>query len=227
MNELNSIFCLVVRNTESVLFLLQHESTRLDREGTTRRRTMTPEEEPHGSPADGCRLAAGTCSPHSLRLLPLRHVGGLPVRKTGGRRVALELPMDGSTTGHRSWGRMRAPPELGTRGSIAGVGDGWEHHRSWGREGASPELGMDGSTTGVEDGREHHQSWGWMGAPPELGTEGSNVDARVGESSVAGLDDRGRCRMDLPGPTTSVGTRTDYSVGPWDYPTCAPRHLLA
>jgi hypothetical protein len=26
------------------------------------------------------------------------------------------------------------------------------------------------------------------------------------------------CRMDLPGPTTSVGARTDYSVGPWDYP---------
>jgi hypothetical protein len=23
--------------------------------------------------------------------------------------------------------------------------------------------------------------------------------------------------MDLPGPTTSVGTRIDYSVGPWDY----------
>jgi hypothetical protein len=35
------------------------------------------------------------------------------------------------------------------------------------------------------------------------------------------------CRMDLPGPTTSVGTRTDYSVGPWDYPTCAARYLLA
>jgi hypothetical protein len=33
--------------------------------------------------------------------------------------------------------------------------------------------------------------------------------------------------MDLPGPTTSVGTRTDYSVGPWDYPTCATRHLKA
>jgi hypothetical protein len=31
--------------------------------------------------------------------------------------------------------------------------------------------------------------------------------------------------MDLPGPTTSVGTRTDYSVGPWDYPTCAAQHL--
>jgi hypothetical protein len=30
---------------------------------------------------------------------------------------------------------------------------------------------------------------------------------------------RSSCRMDLPGPTTSVGTRTDYSVGPWDYPT--------
>jgi hypothetical protein len=36
-----------------------------------------------------------------------------------------------------------------------------------------------------------------------------------------------QCRMDLPGPTTSVGTRTDYSVGPWDYPTCATRHLKA
>jgi hypothetical protein len=37
----------------------------------------------------------------------------------------------------------------------------------------------------------------------------------------------GACRMDLPGPTTSVGTRTDYSVGPWDYPTCAARYLMA
>jgi hypothetical protein len=35
------------------------------------------------------------------------------------------------------------------------------------------------------------------------------------------------CRMDLPGPTTSVGTRTDYSVGSWDYPACATRHLKA
>jgi hypothetical protein len=34
------------------------------------------------------------------------------------------------------------------------------------------------------------------------------------------------CRMDLPGPTTSVGTRTDYSVGPWDYPTCVARYLM-
>jgi hypothetical protein len=24
-----------------------------------------------------------------------------------------------------------------------------------------------------------------------------------------------------------VGTRTDYSVGPWDYLTCAARHLMA
>jgi hypothetical protein len=35
------------------------------------------------------------------------------------------------------------------------------------------------------------------------------------------------CRMDLAGPTTSVGTRTDYSVGPWDYPTCTARYLMA
>jgi hypothetical protein len=33
--------------------------------------------------------------------------------------------------------------------------------------------------------------------------------------------------MDLPRPTTLVGTRTDYSVGPWDYSTWATRHLLA
>jgi hypothetical protein len=33
--------------------------------------------------------------------------------------------------------------------------------------------------------------------------------------------------MDLPGPTTSVGTRTDYLVGPWDYPACATWHLMA
>jgi hypothetical protein len=33
--------------------------------------------------------------------------------------------------------------------------------------------------------------------------------------------------MDLPGPTTSVGARTDYSVGPWDYPASATRHLMA
>jgi hypothetical protein len=37
----------------------------------------------------------------------------------------------------------------------------------------------------------------------------------------------GGCRMDLPRPTTSVGTRTDYSMGPWDYPACATRHLIA
>jgi hypothetical protein len=33
--------------------------------------------------------------------------------------------------------------------------------------------------------------------------------------------------MDLPGPTTSVGTRTDYSVGPWDYLACTTQHLMA
>jgi hypothetical protein len=33
--------------------------------------------------------------------------------------------------------------------------------------------------------------------------------------------------MDLPGPTTLVGTRTDYSVGPCDYSTWVTRHLMA
>jgi hypothetical protein len=33
--------------------------------------------------------------------------------------------------------------------------------------------------------------------------------------------------MDLPRPTASVGTRTDYLVGPWDYSACATRHLMA
>jgi hypothetical protein len=37
----------------------------------------------------------------------------------------------------------------------------------------------------------------------------------------------GCCRMDLSGPTTSMGTRTEYSVGPWDYLTCAARYLMA
>jgi hypothetical protein len=32
--------------------------------------------------------------------------------------------------------------------------------------------------------------------------------------------------MDLSGPITSVGTRTDYSVGPWDYSTWDARNLL-
>jgi hypothetical protein len=36
-----------------------------------------------------------------------------------------------------------------------------------------------------------------------------------------------KCRMDLPWLTTSVDTRTDYSVGPWDHPTCVARHLMA
>jgi hypothetical protein len=33
--------------------------------------------------------------------------------------------------------------------------------------------------------------------------------------------------MDHAGPTTSVGTRTDYSVGPWDYSTWVTQHLMA
>jgi hypothetical protein len=41
------------------------------------------------------------------------------------------------------------------------------------------------------------------------------------------IEEVGRCRMDLPGPTALVGTRTDYSVGPWDYSACATQHLMA
>jgi hypothetical protein len=33
--------------------------------------------------------------------------------------------------------------------------------------------------------------------------------------------------MDLSGPTTSVGTRIDYSVGSWDYSTWVTRHFMA
>jgi hypothetical protein len=33
--------------------------------------------------------------------------------------------------------------------------------------------------------------------------------------------------MDIPRPTTQVGTRIDYSVGPWDYSTWDTRNLLA
>jgi hypothetical protein len=32
--------------------------------------------------------------------------------------------------------------------------------------------------------------------------------------------------MDLLEPTTSVGTRIDNSVGPWDYSACATWHLM-
>jgi hypothetical protein len=53
------------------------------------------------------------------------------------------------------------------------------------------------------------------------------VDFTLCTMGPSTLSTRARCRMDLPGPTTSVGTRTDYSVGPWDYPTCAALYLMA
>jgi hypothetical protein len=54
--------------------------------------------------------------------------------------------------------------------------------------------------------------------------QGATGEARSGVGEKVG---GGACRMDLPGPTTSVGTWTDYSGGPWDYPACATRHLKA
>jgi hypothetical protein len=73
----------------------------------------------------------------------------------------------------------------------------------------------------------------------ELGDSWSAEDGVVGSLEVRNFEldvlgavvfpclPEGNCRMDLPGPTTLVGTRTDYSVGPWEYSTCAARYLLA
>jgi hypothetical protein len=77
---------------------------------------------------------------------------------------------------------------------------------------------------------------GEVGPPPQcswaewcfLEMEGGSLVAQRGSNGVEYFLFRGgECRMDLPGPITSVGTRTNYSVGPWDYSTCAPRHLMA
>jgi hypothetical protein len=61
----------------------------------------------------------------------------------------------------------------------------------------------------------------WTGT--HLGGNGANVPHEPGTTAPPGMT----CRMDLPGSTASMGTRTDYLVGPWDYPTCAARHLMA
>jgi hypothetical protein len=64
--------------------------------------------------------------------------------------------------------------------------------------------------------------------PTEKAAADARMEDRVREVEAVTHGAMGRnCRMDLPGPTTSVGTRTDYSVGPWDYPACATRHLKA
>jgi hypothetical protein len=67
---------------------------------------------------------------------------------------------------------------------------------------------------------------GWLsGHEPQLRIMIETFKRQDGEG--LGANKVGECRMDLPGPTTSVGTGTDYSVGPWDYPTCAARYLMA
>jgi hypothetical protein len=57
-----------------------------------------------------------------------------------------------------------------------------------------------------------------------MATLGVSLGPRTPETLIEEVD---RCRMDLPGPTALVGTRTDYSVGPWDYSACATQHLMA
>jgi hypothetical protein len=54
----------------------------------------------------------------------------------------------------------------------------------------------------------------------------SSRPSRLLETILLDYKVLGACRMDLPGPTASVGTRTDYSVDPWDYSACATRHLM-
>jgi hypothetical protein len=54
----------------------------------------------------------------------------------------------------------------------------------------------------------------------QQGAEHPNCQGDLGHT-------QGSCRMDLPGRTTSMGTRTDYSVGAWDYLICAARYLMA
>jgi hypothetical protein len=69
------------------------------------------------------------------------------------------------------------------------------------------------------------------------GEKSSQTNEEKNRSTTLGLSRHGGeeldlaggsgCRMDLPGPTTSVGTRTYYSVGPWDYSTRVTQHLMA
>jgi hypothetical protein len=67
---------------------------------------------------------------------------------------------------------------------------------------------------------------------PQHSTRGRLRTTRQGRQNYSNLSCSttkysGACRMGLPGPTASVGTRTDYSVGPWDYSTWVTRHLMA
>jgi hypothetical protein len=89
----------------------------------------------------------------------------------------------------------------------------------------------------VEDWRDKYIAWMDRGELPSDRSEARRitrmaksftlVDDELYKRAASGVLQRcvPICRMDLPGPTTSVGTRTDYSVGPWDYPACATRHL--
>jgi hypothetical protein len=98
-----------------------------------------------------------------------------------------------------------------------------KHATSRGGRAAAPMEDGGGNNAREEDGRE---------VPVELAEVPSRTARSLGccslHQAVLARDEEGAvCRMDLPEPTTSVGTRTDYSVGPWDYSACATRHLKA
>jgi hypothetical protein len=63
--------------------------------------------------------------------------------------------------------------------------------------------------------------------PPAAGSPGAGDGGGRREAGARLARSRWRVSYGPPWPTTLVGTRTDYSVGPWDYPACATRHLMA
>jgi hypothetical protein len=81
-----------------------------------------------------------------------------------------------------------------------------------------------GGGRGYNNGGRGGGGRGYGGGGRNNGCANYTNNQRQGNNGGGG---RGNCRMDLPGPTTSVGTRTDDSVGPWDYLACATRHLMA
>jgi hypothetical protein len=114
---------------------------------------------------------------------------------------------------NRTRGELPANPNR-TRASTSGPSQGGNNAGgASGNRDVIPHRDLGGGGSG--GGSSSHRAGRRAGGRGDRGGRGH------ADSHVTG------CRMDLPGPTTSVGTRTDYSVGPWDYPACATRHLMA